>query len=516
MAQSANNAKTSFLNNMSHDIRTPMNAIIGFTELAYNHSDNPAIIKKYLDKITKSSNHLLSLINEVLDMSKIESGNMVLNIKEENLAQILHSLRDFIQNDINTKQLELLIDTFDVQNEDIFCDKLRLNQILLNLVSNAIKYTNPGGIIAMRITQKHSSEKGIANYEFRVKDTGIGMSKEYLKTIFEPFSREKTATVSGIQGTGLGMPITKNIVEKMGGTIEVNSKEGIGTEIIVNLEFKINENKQNFKKIEKLNDCRSLVVDSSLNTCTSIAKMLRKFGLRSEWCTTGKEAIVRAEEAFQLQDIFRVYIIDLKIPDIASLDIVHKIRTIEGEKASIIVLSDYDWADIEEEAKKAGVDAFISKPMFPSDLNNVLLNCTEKVDKTEEKKDFSKFIGKRILLVEDNEFNREIAEEILKNEGFIVESVFDGTDAVEKMKKADKNYYDVILMDIQMPKMDGYEATKKIRNLKNANSNIPIIAMTANAFEEDKQKALKIGMNGHISKPIDINKLFGTLNEFIN
>lgn len=375
-AQHANRAKTTFLNNMSHDIRTPMNAIIGFTSLAAAHIDNKEKVQDYLAKILTSSNHLLSLINDVLDMSRIESGKMKIEEKENSLPEIMHELKTIVQADVASKQLDFYIDTVDVVNEHILCDRLRLNQVLLNLLSNAMKFTKPGGIVSVRIIQKDNAAEGYASYEFQVKDTGIGMSREFLKHVFEPFERERTSTVSGIQGTGLGMAITKNIVDMMNGDISVVSEEGKGTTFTVSLQFKV---------------------------------------------------------------------------------------------------------------------------------------CSGSIERETVSKDIC-FEGKKILLVEDNELNQEIAIEILQEAGFIVDVANDGSVAVEKMREAENGKYDLILMDVQMPVMDGYEATRRIRGLDDpAAADIPIIAMTANAFDEDKKAALDAGMNGHIAKPIDVSKLMELL-----
>ena len=516
LAEQANRAKTTFLNNMSHDIRTPMNAIIGYTSLAKSHIDNKERVVDYLDKITESSNHLLSLINDVLDMSRIESGKVIIEEKEENLADILHSIRNIIQADVNAKQMEFIIDTVDITDENIYCDKLRLNQILINLLSNSIKFTEPGGKISVRIIQKHVSKKGYGIYEFRVKDNGIGISEEFLKEIFEPFARERNSTVSGIQGTGLGMAITKNIVDMMGGTIEVQSKVGKGTEFIVTLEFKLQEAHKEIEEIDNLKDVHALVVDDDMNSCQSIAHMLRQLGLKSEWTMYGKEAVVRTKEAEQLNEQFQVYIIDWLMPDMNGIETTRRIRKIVGKEPPIIMLSAYDWGDVEQEAKEAGVTEFISKPLFPSDLRRILLKVSGKEEKDETKEEKVDFSGRRILLVEDNMMNREIATEYLQDFGFLVENAENGKEACDIIENSEPGYFDVVLMDIQMPIMNGYEATKKIRKFKNKKlANIPILAMTANAFEEDKKAANEAGMNGHLSKPIDVPKLIEELKKIL-
>ena len=513
-AEHANRAKTAFLNNMSHDIRTPMNAIIGFTALAATHLDNPETTKDYLNKISTSSNHLLSLINDVLDMSRIESGRVKIEEKEIHLPDVLHDLRTIIQSNISSKQQDLFIDTQDILNEDIITDKLRLNQVLLNIVSNAIKFTPVGGTISIRVLEKPCKLNGYATYEFRVKDNGIGMSEEFQKHIFESFTREQTSTVSGIQGTGLGMSITKNIVDMMGGTISVKSEEGKGTEFVVVLDCKLSDNVVKYEPVPELQGARALVVDDDTDTCMSVSKMLKQIGMRADWTVSGKESIVRAKEAFDEGDEFKAYIIDWLMPDMNGIETVRRIRKVIGESAPIIILTAYDWSDIEAEAREAGVTAFVSKPLFMSELREVLTRPirTKAVKKETEKK--VDFTGKRILLVEDNELNQEIATEILRSAGFVVEIAEDGITAVDKMAGAESDRYDLILMDIQMPKMDGFTATREIRTLSdNRKANIPIIAMTANAFEEDKKKAFESGMNGFIAKPINIKALMKALSE---
>ena len=601
VAEHANRAKTTFLNNMSHDIRTPMNAIVGFTALAASHVDNKEQVQDYLGKISVSSQHLLSLINDVLDMSRIESGKVTIEETEVHLPDVIHDLRTIIQSNVTSKQLELFIDTQDVAHEDIITDKLRLNQVLLNILSNAIKFTPAGGMISFRVIEKPSPSDGIANFEFRIKDNGIGMSEEFQKTIFDAFSRERTSTVSGIQGTGLGMAIAKNIVDMMGGEISVHSVEGKGSEFVVQIPCKISSVPLKFEPLPELQGLRALVADDDTDTCLSVCSMLREIGMRPDWTNYGKEAVIRAKDALDSADEFKAYIIDWQMPDLNGIETVRRIRKVIGDGTPIFILTAYDWADIEDEAREAGVTAFCSKPLFMSELRSVLAkpflsahegeqaaenertakngeqaagqgqstqNCehldgqaqstqgqstgqdkqssqaqTRQGQSSEQNKQSAHaqskqagtqfaqygrrsaqkkeepiphFEGQRVLLVEDNEINQMLAENILTGVGLVVEIAGDGTVAVEKMKTAEAGYFDIVLMDIQMPKMDGYEATNQIRALDDpVKANIPIVAVTANAFEEDRQSALGAGMNGHLAKPYDIPAIMKTLKELL-
>ena len=508
LARHATRAKTTFLSNMSHDIRTPMNAIIGYTALAQAHLDDPALVQDYLAKIHTSSTHLLSLINEILDMSRIESGTVKLEENVTHIPDVLHDLRTMIQGQVGAKQQNLYIDALDIVNEDVITDKLRLNQVLLNIVSNAIKYTGAGGDIIIRVKESPSSLKGYASYEFSVKDTGRGMSPEFVEHVFDSFSRERTSTVSGIQGTGLGMSITKNIVDMMNGDITVTSEVGKGSEFVVTLDFKLAENASAYQPIPELQGVRALVVDDDMNTCQSVGKMLREIGMRPDWSTSGREAVVRAEEASKFKEEYRAYIIDYLMPDMNGIETVRQIRRVISEEVPIIVLTAYDWADFEEEAREAGVTAFVAKPIFMSELRKVLTRPSEDEASSADEVRHYDYHGKHVLLVEDNELNREIATAILEEAGITVDVAEDGTEAVDVIYKAAEDTYDLVFMDIQMPKMDGYTATREIRTLKNnKKANIPIVAMTANAFDEDKRKSFEAGMNGHIAKPISIEEI---------
>ncbi len=518
-ANRASKAKSVFLSNMSHDIRTPMNAIVGFTSLAMKHIDNRERMEEYLKKIMTSGNHLLSLINDVLDMSRIESGKIRLDEKACSLPEILHSICNIVQADVHAKQLELHIDTLDIRNEDIYCDKLRLNQVLLNLLGNAVKYTGAGGAINMRITEKAGAPDGFAQYEFSIKDNGVGMSDEFVEHIFEPFEREKNSTTSGIQGTGLGMAITKNIVDMMSGTIEVESELGVGSTFTVSFVFRIRKEEKEEQAIPELKNCRALVVDDDFNTCDSVSYMLGQIGLRAEWTLSGKEAVLRTKQASMRKDGYLVYIIDWLLPDMNGIEVTRRVRQVMGDNVPVIVLTAYDWSEIEEEAKEAGVTAFCSKPLFMSELRKCLRTVIGAEEQVEEEKEGREvqFKAGRILLAEDNELNQEIAVEILGGAGFTTEVAENGKVALEMLQRSDPGYYQLVLMDVQMPVMSGYEAVREIRQLENQRlAGIPVIAMTANAFEEDKQEALRNGMDGHIAKPINIELLFTTLNKVLS
>ena len=518
-AETANRAKSTFLSNMSHDIRTPMNAIIGFTTLAVSNIDNKEKVRDYLGKILASSNHLLSLINDVLDMSRIESGKIHLDETEVNLSDVLHDLKTIVSGQIFAKQLELYMDVMDVTDEDVYCDKTRLNQILLNLLSNAIKFTPAGGTVSMRVRQLAGKVHGCGQYEFRVKDNGIGMSPEFAQKIFEPFERERSSTVSQIQGTGLGMAITKNIVDMMGGAIKVQTAQGKGSEFIICLPMRTQAEHRPVEKITELEGLKALVVDDDFNTCDSVTRMLVKVGMRAEWTLSGKEAVLRARQSIEMGDVYHAYIIDWRMPDMNGIEVTRQIRSLNDD-TPIIILTAYDWSDIEVEAKAAGVTAFCSKPMFMSDLRETLMSALgqKQTDATQEllPEKNADFKDRHILLVEDNELNREIAVEILREYGFQVDTAENGAVAVEKVSTAAPGSYDLLLMDVQMPVMDGYTATRQIRALDDpVRANLPILAMTANAFDEDRRNALESGMTGFLSKPIVIGDLVKELRKIL-
>ena len=520
VANHANQAKTTFLNSMSHDIRTPMNAIIGFTSLAATHIDNKKAVADYLQKITVSSNHLLSLINDVLDMSRIESGRTKLEEKEVRLPDVLHDLRSIVHSSVQGKQLDFFIDTQDVLHENVMVDKLRLNQVLLNILGNAIKFTPARGTVSLRVIENPCPRQGYAEYEFRIKDTGIGMSLEYQQHIFEPFSREESSVVNGVQGSGLGMAITKNIVDMMNGAIAVHSEEGKGTEFTVILDLELAGEAVSQEVIPELNNMHALVADDDFNTCSSVSKMLTTIGMRPEWTTSGKEAILRTRYAKESGDEFRAFIIDWLMPDMNGIEVVRRIRSEIGEDTPIIILTAYDWRGIEEEAREAGVTGFCSKPLFLSELREVLSRPFAKrevKDVEKEVMDMSVFQGKRILLAEDNELNRELAEAIFTEAGFLLEMAENGKLALEMLQAHEAGYYDLIISDIQMPVMDGYELSRQVRRLEDGKkAGIPILALTANAFEEDRQQVMEAQMNGHLAKPIDMEEVLKTIKEVLS
>ena len=514
-AEAASRAKSTFLSNMSHDIRTPMNAIIGFTTLAVSNIDNQERVKDYLTKTLSSSRHLLALINDILDMSRIESGKLQLEETEVNLAEMLHDIKTIVSGQIHAKQLELYMDALDVADEDVYCDRTRMGQILLNLLSNAIKFTPAGGTVSVRVRQLAGTVRDCAQYEFRVRDNGIGMSPEFAQKIFEPFERERTSTVSRIQGTGLGMAITRNIVEMMGGTIKVQTEKNRGTEFIICLPLRVRTGTRREEKIAELAGLKALVVDDDFNTCDSVAKLLTRVGMRAEWTLSGREAVLRARQSIELGDPCRAYIIDWRLPDMNGIEVTRQIRSLNDD-TPIIILTAYDWSDIEAEAKAAGVTAFCSKPMFLSDLRDTLLTAIGHMQTADEQDILpgknADFRGRHILLVEDNELNREIAIAILHEYGFLVDTAENGAVAVEKIRTSDPGRYDLVLMDVQMPVMDGCTATQRIRALKDpARAAVPIVAMTANVFEEERKRAFDCGMNGFLSKPIVIEELMDAL-----
>ena len=507
----ANLAKSNFLSSMSHDIRTPMNAIIGMTAIAKANLFEPEKVSGCLSKINVSSRHLLRLINEVLDMSKIESGKVDLMLEEVSLPDVVDDIVSMCRPLMQDKQQAFKVNIFNVRNEHVITDGDRLRQVFTNLLSNAIKYTPEGGKISLTINELNSEIDSQGRYEFIFADNGIGMPEEYMQHIFEPFARANDESISKIQGTGLGLAITQNIVQMMNGTIEVQSRPGEGSTFTVTVPLAL----QMREEQEELAGLPVLVVDDELAVCESATMLLQELGMRSSWVMSGAEAVERVVEAHQRQDDFYAVILDWKMPDMDGLETVKVIRRRVGSKVPIIIISAYDYSNIEKEFIDAGADAFISKPLFKSKMLHVLqLFCdaykTDAVETLPEQ--HIHLEGKRVLLAEDNELNSEIAVELLEMHGLTVETAENGLLAVERFKKSLPGYYDAVLMDIQMPVMDGYEATAAIRALPRPDAaSVPILALTANAFVTDAGKAKNAGMNDHITKPINLEVLFAAL-----
>lgn len=510
-AERASMAKTEFLSNMSHDIRTPMNAIIGMTAIAGANIENQDRVVDCLGKITQSSRHLLSLINEVLDMSRIESGRIVLAEEEFNLSDLCDNLVSMtkVQTDLHHHQLNVCINK--IEHEDVCGDSMRIQQLVTNILSNAVKYTPDGGTIDFSIREVSANSKGIGCYEFTVQDNGIGMTKEFQKVIFEPFTRADDKRTSKIQGTGLGMTIARNFARMMNGDIQVESEPGRGSKFTITIFLK-QQNKE-IEAIDELIDLPVLVVDDDRNCCETTVAILEEIGIDGEWVTSGEEAVARTLERYKKDENYFAIIIDWKMPGMDGIETTRQIRKHVGNDITIIILSAYDYADIEQEAREAGVDEFIAKPLFRSRLTAALKNIIQGRPGAAARhylEDIlnSDYSGKRILLVEDNDLNREIAEEILSMTGAEVETAENGKDAVGMIASAEEDYYDLVFMDIQMPVMNGYEATAAIRSLDNSTGkNVPIVAMTANAFAEDIMLAKNAGMNEHIAKPLDMTRL---------
>ena len=511
--QSANQAKMAFLSNMSHDIRTPMNAIIGFTGLAANHVDDTERVRDCLAAVQQSSEHLLSLISDVLDMSRIESGGITLREQVESLADIIHGIRNIVLADVRAKHHTLHIDAADVRNELVCCDRLYLNRVLLNLISNAVKYTPQGGTISVRIKQGPAPKPGFGAFEFRVRDNGIGMSEKFAATIFEPFTREEEdPTVSGIRGTGLGMAITKSIVETMGGKISFTTKKGEGTEFVVSLDFRLPEGKSSDPAIPELKGAFGLTVSSDINTCRRVAGILRELGLYSEWRTSCREVVTCAEDFRRRGDPVKVCVVDGQAEDRNGIETVRRIRECAGKDAFVFLLTAEDGGDVRKEAKEAGVTGFIPRPLFPSDLRKALLQCCGKAG-SEEPDGMEQVVslkGKKVLMVDDSRLDLKIGVLLLQEQGMIIDTASNGQIAVDMIREKGADAYDFILMDVQMPVMDGYESTSILRKLPGGDK-LKIIAFSANAFEEDREKSLKAGMNGHIAKPLKIDELINML-----
>lgn len=513
-AQMASDAKTTFLSNMSHDIRTPMNAIVGMTAIAASNIDNPEKVSDCLKKITSSSKLLLGLINEVLDMSKIESGKVDLCEEEFQLSDLMDSLISINQPLIKEKNHTLIVKINNVVHENVIGDSTRLQQVLTNILSNAVKYTPNNGKIEITLLEKDNNKASIGWYEISFKDNGIGMSEEFQENLFEPFTRAKDKRIANIQGTGLGMPITRNIINMMNGNVTVQSRINEGTTVTISFALRLQQKEE--IQYEELIGLPVLVVDDDVISCESVCDILDSLSMSSEWVTSGREAVEKIVERHERQDDYYAVIVDWKMPDMNGIETTREIRRRVGQDIPIIVISAYDWSDIEQEARDAGVNAFLSKPLFKSRIVGLFGGLVkDSPNMKEELKEYD-FSGRRILLAEDNEINREIAVEILSMVGVATETAENGRLCVEMFTDKEQGYYDMILMDIQMPEMNGYEAAGNIRALSHPDAKtVPIIAMTANAFTSDVRAALDSGMNGHISKPIDVNRLIKVLNEHI-
>ncbi len=514
-AQQANAAKTRFLSNMSHDIRTPMNAIIGFSTIAARKLEDTERVRDCLTKILSSSEHLLGIINDILDMSRIESGKTTVEYSKTTVSEIIRNVISLVQPQVHSKQLNFHVDTLDIRDEYILADALKVRQILLNILGNAIKFTRPEGAVSMKIAELPAKTPGTGLYRFIISDTGVGISEAFIEHIFEPFEREKSSTISRTTGTGLGMSITKSLVDMMGGSISVKSKLGEGSEFTVDLEFRLQTDVPGSRQVEALKGLRVLIVDDDFQTCESVTKMLDSVGIRSDWTTVAREAVNRVQMACSANDPFYGYIIDWIMPEMNGIELTRRIRKIAGDDTPIIILTAYDWEDIADEARQAGVTGFCTKPLFLSDLTMALLDHSEETpERSSKTPTFLK--QRRILLVEDNELNGEIAKELLEEAGLIVDAACDGEQALELLNASDPGYYHLVLMDIQMPVMDGLTAARQLRQSPRPDlREIPIIAMTANAFREDRESAIAAGMNDHLAKPLDLTKVLEVLERYM-
>ena len=512
----ANKAKREFLSNMSHDIRTPMNAIVGMTAIATANIDDRQQLMNCLKKITLSSRHLLGLINDILDMSKIESGKMTLNPDMVSLREAMDSIVTIIQPQIKTKNQVFDVFISNILAENVYCDGVRLNQVLINFLSNAYKFTPEGGEIHVYLSQEESPRgDDFVRVHFRVKDSGMGMTPEFQKKIFESFSREDSTRVHKTEGTGLGMAISKYIVDAMEGTIEVHSEVGKGTEFHVILDLEKATVKEEDMVLPSWN---MLLVDDDEQLCRETAEKLEELTIHCDWAVDGRTAIRMVEEHHNRQDAYQIVLLDWRMEGMNGIETARELRHKFGDEMPILIISAYDWSDIEEEAREAGISGFISKPLFKSTLYHGLLQYMGSSQEKEEvqkapSKDFS---GVRILLAEDNDINYEIANELLTAIGIEIEWAQNGQICVDMFEKSDKSYYDAILMDIRMPIMSGYEAARKIRSLTRQDAGLPIIAMTADAFSEDVKKCKECGMNDHTSKPIDMDILTRLLAKYLH
>ncbi len=514
-AEIASKSKGEFLSNMSHDIRTPMNAIVGMTAIATAHMDDPQQVQNCLKKITLSSRHLLGLINDVLDMSKIESGKMTLNEELVSLREVMESIVSIVQPQVKAKHQTFNISIFNILSENVHCDSVRLNQVLINLLSNAIKFTPENGAISVTLHEEPSPRgEEYVRIRIQVKDNGIGMSEEFRQHIFESFAREDNKRIHRTEGTGLGMAITKYIVDAMKGEITVESQQGVGTEFHVVLDLLRAE-----ERVEDmiLPDWVMLVVDDDQQLCESTVDSLRSIGIRAEWVLDGEDAVKMATRHHKVHNDYHVILLDWKLPDMDGIETARELRRQLGDDVPILLMSAYDWSEIEAEARAAGISGFLMKPLFRSTLFYGLKPYVDAEEaKPAEEKNTLQFTNRRILVAEDNELNWEIAYELLHDLGLELEWAENGAVCVEKFRDSAPGYYDAILMDIRMPIMDGYEATDTIRDMDRPDASLPIIAMTADAYSDDIQRCLDHGMNAHVAKPIDIDEVARVLKKHMN
>lgn len=515
-AISASRAKSEFLSNMSHDIRTPMNAILGMTAIAIANINNTMKVQDCLKKITLSGRHLLGLINDILDMSKIESGKLTLSEEQVAIPDIMEGIVNIVQSQVKEKQQQFDIFIQNVIEENVYCDSVRLNQMLLNLLSNAIKFTPEGGCIHVFLREEDSPKgEDYIRVHLRVKDSGIGMSPEFMEKIFDTFTREDSKRVHKTEGTGLGMAITKHIVDALGGTISVQSELGKGTEFHVILDL---ERATVQEENMILPAWRMLLVDDDKELCEGAMSSLESIGINADCALDGENAIRMVEDKHGRHEDYQIVLLDWKMPGMDGIETARIIRNKLGEDVPILLISAYDWSDIEQEAREAGVNGFISKPLFKSTLFHGLKHYAESAVQLTEGNASGRddFGGIHVLVAEDNELNWEIASELLSEYGMDLEWAENGQICVDKFEQSEVGYYSAILMDIRMPIMTGYEATKAIRSSERADSNIPIIAMTADAFLEDIQKCLECGMNSHVAKPIDVKEVTKLIDKYIS
>lgn len=514
-AEHANKAKSEFLSNMSHDIRTPMNAIVGMTAIATANIDNPQQLQNCLKKIALSSKHLLGLINDVLDMSKIESGKMTLNMDQVSLREVMDSIVGIIQPQVKAKKQHFDVFIHDISTENVYCDSVRLNQVLLNFLSNAVKFTPEDGSIQVALYEEESPKGDkYVRIHLQVKDSGIGMSEEFQKKVFESFVREDNTRVHKTEGTGLGMAITKYIVDAMGGTIAVNSAPGKGTEFHVTLDME----KAELQEMDMvLPNWNMLVVDDDKQLCESTVASLESIGVNAEWALDGESAVEMVKKRHCQHDDYQIILLDWKLPGIDGIETARRIRKHTGDDVPLLLISAYDWSEIEENARGAGISGFISKPLFKSTLFYGLKKFVDPLWQAQEDtlESSEHFSGRHILLAEDNDLNWEIAEELLSDLGLELQRAENGQECVELFQKSPLGFYDAILMDIRMPVMTGYQASEAIRALERSDSDLPIIAMTADAFSEDIKKCLDSGMNAHVAKPIDVDEVAHLLKKYM-